>query len=168
MVDFNRDSIFKKAVAGANFGIVNTLLVFIPFVYSLFESKGLFILFIIAGVILMGLFISIIFLFRNSHNYTFSGIRYLYFVGVFSGILLSGLSLKYIMNFPSAFSNYYFFILQEALILMSSIDILTPAHNGMIRMKSLYLRTIKGQYFNNFLVIALASALGFLLVFAAL
>ena len=116
----------------------------------------------------MGLFISIIFLFRNSHNYTFSGIRYLYFVGVFSGILLSGLSLKYIMNFPSAFSNYYFFILQEALILMSSIDILTPAHNGMIRMKSLYLRTIKGQYFNNFLVIALASALGFLLVFAAL
>ena len=168
MIDFNRDSIFKKALDGANFGIVNTLLVFIPFVYSLFENKGLFILFLIIGIILAGIFISIVFLFKDSHNYTFSGIRYLYFTGVFSGVLLSGLSLKYILSFPSAFSNYYFFILQEALVLMSAIDILTPAHNGMIRMRSLYLRTIKGQYFNNFLVIALASALGILLVFAAL
>ncbi len=167
MRDFNRDSIFKKAVDGAYFGIVNTLLVFIPFVYSVFENRALFIIHIIAALLLLGLFISVIAIFKNSHNYTFSGIRYLLFISVFSGILLSGLALKYIISFPFTFANLYFFILQVTLILMSAIDILIPAHNGMIRMRSLYLRTIKGQYFNNFLTAALGAALGILLVFSA-
>ncbi len=165
MRDFNENSIFKKAITGANFGVVNTLLVFIPFVYSLFENKLLFTLYIIAGIVLIALFISVVLLFKSSHNYTFSGIRYLFFTGILSGITLFGISLRYITLFGFKFSNLYFFILQSILIIMSTIDIITPAHNGMIRMRSLYLRTIKGQYFNNAITISAATVLGIFLVF---
>ena len=165
MRDFSENSIFKKALAGANFGVVNTLLVFIPFVYSLFGNKLLFTIYIIAGIILITLYISVIMIFKNSHNYTFPGIRYLFFTGILSGISLLGISLRYITLFGFKFSNFYFFILQAVLIIMSTIDILTPAHNGMIRMRSLYLRTIRGQYLSNALTISAASVLGIFIVF---
>ncbi len=163
MRDFNENHIFKKAIAGAQFGVVNTLMVFIPFVYSIYENKLLFILHILSGILLLALFISVFSLFKNSHNYTFGGIRYLYFTAVFSGITLFGIALRYVTLFGFGFSNLYFFILQAVLITMSTFDIITPAHNGMIRMRSLYLRTIKGQYFNNAITITIAAVLGIFL-----
>ncbi|MBE7021423.1 MAG: hypothetical protein E7411_08345 [Ruminococcaceae bacterium] len=163
MRDFGENAIFKKAIAGSGFGLVNILLVFIPFLYSIFENKALFILHIVAALIMSGLFISVILIYKGSRNYTFGKIRYLYFVGFFSGTALLGISLRYILLFGFKFSNLYFFILQALLILMSAIDIITPAHNGMIRMRSLYLRTIGGHYFNNIITITAALVLGIFL-----
>ncbi len=158
--------LYKSAVTGAYFGILNILLVFIPLVYSLFESKLLFTLYIIIGVIMLFLLAAIPFKYRNMQNYEFSKLRYLYYVSSLFLVFFLGILLKYILNFGFSFSNIFIILLQLILILMSFFDMLLSAHNGTRRMKSLYLRTIKFQYFKNFLVIISGITTGILFLIA--
>lgn len=145
--------LYKSAITGAYFGILNILLVFIPLVYSLYSSKFLFTLYIVIGVIMLLVLAVIPFKYRSIQNYEFTKLRYLYFVSSLFIVFFMGILLKYVYNFGFSFSNIYIILLQLILILMSFFDILLSAHKGTLRMKSLYLRTIKAQYFKNFLVI---------------
>ncbi len=158
--------LFKSAITGAYFGILNILLVFVPLVYSLYFSKFLFTLYIIIGVIMLILLAVVPFRYNNVHNYQFSKLRYLYFISSLFLVFFLGILYKYILNFGFSFSNIFIILLQLALILMSFFDMIISAHNGTKRMRAMYLRTIKFQYFKNLLVILSGIATGVLFLIA--
>jgi len=154
--------LYKSAITGAYFGILNIFLVLVPLIYSLFYSKVLFTIYMIIGVTMLLMLAIIPYKYKNIRNYEFSKLRYLYFVSSLFLVFFLGILLKYICNFGFSFSNIYIILLQLILILMSFFDILLNAHSGTKRMKSLYLRTINIQYFKNFLVIISGIVIGIL------
>ena len=152
--------LYKTAVTGAYFGILNILLVFIPLVYSLYFSKFLFTFYIIIGVIMLLLLIGIPFRYKNIQNYDFTRLKYLYYISSLFFVFFLGILLKHIIIFGFAFSNIYIILLELILILMSFFDILLCAHKGTARMRTLYLRTIKLKYLKISLVILSGIATG--------
>lgn len=155
---------YKSAITGAYFGILNILLVFVPLTYSLCSNKFLFGFYILAGILMLVLTGIIPVKYKNLYNYDFLSIRYLYFVGTLSLIFYFGIIYKHILNFGFSFSNVYIFILQLILILMSIFDIYVSAHKGMLRMRTMYLRTIMSHHFKNWLVILVGVIVGILLL----
>ena len=156
--------LYKSAIDGAYFGLLNILFIFVPLANSLFMQKGMFSFYVVVGIFCLILNLSIIIRFKRIYNYEYFSIRYLYFSGTFLTVLCSGILYRNILIFGSSFSNIYLFFLQFVLIIMSAFDILVSAHNGMIRMKTMYLRTINFQYFKNALTILSGAALGILLL----
>lgn len=155
---------YKSAITGAYFGILNIFLVFVPLTYSLYSNKFLFSFYTIVGILMLALTGVIPIKYKSLYNYDFLSIRYLYFVGTLSLVFYFGVILKYILNFGFSFSNIYIFILQLILILMSVFDIYLSAHKGILRMRTMYLRTIMGHHFKNWIVILISIIIGVLLL----
>lgn len=156
------NGLYKSAITGAYFGILNILLIFIPLIYSLYGKGLLFGIYIFIGILFLALSVYIPVCLKGRGNYDFSSIRFLYFTGTYFLIFYLGIMANYIVDFGVSFSNMYIVILQAILVVMSSFDICLSAHQGMGRMKTLYLRTINIQYLRNALTIILGVLAGFL------
>ena len=158
------NSLYKSAITGAYFSIFNTVTAFLPLTYKVSAFKGLFILYLISGFLMLSLNLIIIFSYRKNYNYNFSSLRFLYFTGFLSFAFYSGLYFKLLLIFGISFLNFLIVILLYSLNVMAAFDIIKSSHLGMIRMKTLYLRTIGNQYFKNALTIFLGIVVGVALI----
>ena len=144
------NSLYKSALIGSRFGVVNTVLVFTPLLVSLWDSKPIFIFYIVIGLILLGGMLIVALSYSKNYNYDFTSLRYLYYLATLLLVFFTGIFVKIILKYSFNFSGLYLLILEYILIVMSCYDIYKSAHAGIMRMKTLYLRTIKSQYFKIF------------------
>ena len=154
------NSLYTSAITGAYFAIFNAVLAFIPLINAVNTQTKLFIFYIVSGIIILGMNLIIILTYQKNYNYSFPSLRYLYFTGCLTIAFYTGLYTKLLIKFGMSFSNLLIVILLYSLIIMASFDMIKSAHMGMIRMRTLYLRTIGNQYFKNILTILLGIIIG--------
>ena len=154
------NSLYNSAITGAYFAIFNAVLAFIPLINAVNTQTKLFIFYIVSGIIILGMNLIIIFTYQKNYNYSFPSLRYLYFTSCLTMAFYTGLYTKLLIKFGMAFSNLLIVILLYSLTIMASFDMIKSAHLGMIRMRTLYLRTIGNQYFKNCITILLGIIIG--------
>jgi len=159
-------SIYQVAIRGAYFGILNSLFVFFPFLYSLLgNQKKLLIYCIVAGIILISLLLILI-LYRKKYNYSVGHLRYLLFAGSFNLVFYLGYiySLFQALEVKIFTFDAYILLLYLLLSVLSSVDILSCAFFGYRKIRWFYTRTYQRQTLSNVALLIMGILFGAVLI----
>lgn len=149
----NSKKIYKSALTGAYFGILNVFLVFIPFLNSIFNDKILFFTYLVTGIIMLTGVLIVPLCYRNKYSYSIAKLRYLLYLGSCNLAFYVGLLLRLFLNFGKTPVNLYILLLYAVLILMSVFDIFLSAKKGFKKIRRFYTRTYKKLYQINIFII---------------
>lgn len=158
--------IYRSALRGSKFGILNIFYVFIPYLYSVYSNKPLF--FIYLGVAVFNLISLLVvnFLYRNKFGYDLLRLRYLIFLACYNASFYGGLI--FFIYAPLKISLFSFdmivLLIFLSLAIISIADYISSLNRGMKKMKTYYTRTYRKYFIVNIIVSVLSILFGILLL----
>ena len=162
----NSKRVYKAALRGTFFGILNVFYMFIPYLIYLSQKKFMFAFYIFAAVLILASLIVIAVFYRDEYNYDTVKLRYLLFTAIYTAVFYIGLTFLLYKNFKVKFFSLdtYFLILYVVFAVLSSWDMLSSTLKGLEKVKRLYTRTYKKQLILNILTVIGAIIAGYLLL----